>query len=391
MSMAQAEAVGLSAAETRAPAPTQPTQSPASNESADRFFSLSLDLFSMGGRNGYFQRLNPAFARAFGYTRAELLGLPFLAFVHPDDREATQAELDKLAHGQPTLGFEYRFRHKDGTYRWLAWTAVPTPEGVVHAAVRDITERRLENKPPAEREQADGGAQPARNDEFLVAVSHDLQQPLTLIKGQVQLLQRRLARGEPVDQALLERSLAYVNAAGMRMRTMLNALLETALEQAGQPQTLLLSATDVVGLTRQAVDEHQLAFDLYQFTFETEAPSVVAVIDAARVQRTIENLLSNAVKYSSEGQRIRVSLWTTHAAEPRVLIAVRDAGLGIPADDLPHIFDRFYRGANVVGRIAGNGLGMAAARQTIELHGGSISVESVEGAGSTFTISLPLG
>ena len=75
----------------------------------------------------------------------------------------------------------------------------------------------------------------------------------------------------------------------------------------------------------------------------------------------------------------------------RVVIAVRDAGLGIPADDLPHIFERFYRGANVVGHIAGNGLGMAAARQTVELHGGSISVQSEEGRGSIFTMSLPLG
>jgi signal transduction histidine kinase len=130
---------------------------------------------------------------------------------------------------------------------------------------------------------------------------------------------------------------------------------------------------------------------VHRFSFETDAPSVVAMVDAERVQRTIENLLSNAVKYSPEGQEIAVSLSTTGGVTPSVVIAVRDAGLGIPADDLPHIFERFYRGANVVGHIAGNGLGMAAARQTVELHGGSISVQSEEGRGSIFTMSLPLG
>jgi PAS domain S-box-containing protein len=388
--MAQAEVIGPPPAETRALNSLQPVQPVLSTEQTEQFFSLSLDVFGTGGREGYFQRLNPSFALAFGYTQAELLGLPFIAFVHPEDRPATQAELDKLSHGQPALGFENRFRRKDGSYRWLAWTAVPTPEGVVHAAAHEIADHRpvgVQSSANADRESG----LLTHNDDFLVSVSHDLQQPLTLIKGQVQLLQRRLARGEEVDQALLERSLAYVNAAGMRMRTMLNALLETALEQAGQPQTLLLNPTDLVSLTRQAVEEHELAFDVHRFSFETDAPSVVAMVDAERVQRTIENLLSNAVKYSPEGQEIAVSLSTTGGVTPSVVIAVRDAGLGIPADDLPHIFERFYRGANVVGHIAGNGLGMAAARQTVELHGGSISVQSEEGRGSIFTMSLPLG
>jgi PAS domain S-box-containing protein len=361
-----------------------------SSDRARQFFSVSLDLFSMADHDGYFQRLNPAFASAFGYTESELLGQAFTTFVHNDDRAATRAELQKLMLGEPALGFENRFRRKDGTYRWLAWTAVPTPEGLVHAAARDVTERRIEEDQSEPRMGAPV-AGPVYKDEFLVSVSHDLQQPLTLIKGQVQLLQRRLARGETVDQALLERSLAYVSAAGMRMRSMLQLLLESALEQAGQPQSLLLAPTDVVALTRQAVDEHQLAFDFHRFHFEAEAPSVLAMVDAARLQRTIENLLSNAVKFTPEGGDICVALSTTPGENRCAVITVRDSGLGIPAADLPHIFDRFYRGANVVGYVAGNGLGMAAARQMVELHGGSIAVASEEGVGSMFTVCLPLG
>src|SRR5579859_7860428 len=230
----------------------------------DQFFSLSLDVFSEAGSDGCFQRLDPAFTRAFGYAEADLLGAPFIPFVHLEDRAATRAELEKLSRGEPSPGLENRFRRKDGAYRWLAWTAVPTPEGLVHAAARDVTERRLAEI------QAEPVAELAYKDEFLVSVSHDLQQPLTLIKGQVQLLQRRLARGETVDQALLERSLAYVSAAGMRMRTMLQILLESAVEQAGQSPSLLLAPTDLVALTRQAVEEHQFAFDFHRFCFQTE-------------------------------------------------------------------------------------------------------------------------
>ncbi len=120
-------------------------RSPASTiDAPDQFFSFSLDLFNPAGSEGSFQRLNPAFLRAFGYAEAELLGAPFMTFVHVEDRAATRVELEKLGRGQPTLGFENRFRRKDGDYRWLAWTAVPTPEGLVYAAARDVTVRKLE-------------------------------------------------------------------------------------------------------------------------------------------------------------------------------------------------------------------------------------------------------
>src|SRR5450631_847948 len=121
------------------------------------FFSLSLDLLSVSGGDGYFQRVNPEFMRTFGYTETELLDQPFISFVHPEDRGATIEEFAKLAHGRPTHGFEHRFRCRDGAFRWLSWTAVATPEALVYAAARDVTERkRLENErvQSAAREQA---------------------------------------------------------------------------------------------------------------------------------------------------------------------------------------------------------------------------------------------
>jgi PAS domain S-box-containing protein len=356
-----------------------------SKDGPDQFFSLSLDLFSVGGSDGFFRRLNPAFTQAFGYAEAELLGVPFMTFVHLEDRLATRAELEKLGRGEPALVFENRFRRKDGIYRWLAWTAVPTPEGLVYAAARDITARKVGE---VRAEAPVAGLAPA--DDFLVSVSHDLQQPLVLIKGQVQLLQRQIARGETVEPARLERRLGYVNAAVIRMRGMLQEMLDNSLEQAGRTVGLLLSPTDLVGLTRQVVSEHQLAIDTHQFVFEATPADAWGLVDGARLQRVLENLLSNAVKYSPDGGTIRVTLDTT-ADNTCVRIAVHDSGVGIPAADLPRVFDRFYRGANVAGCIAGNGLGLTGARQIVELHHGTIGVESEQGRGSTFTVRLPLG
>jgi PAS domain S-box-containing protein len=355
---------------------------PAVDEEPAQFFSLSLDQLSLPGRDGHFQRVNPAFTRTFGYSETELLEQPFIAFVHPDDRAATAAELENLARGEPAHGFEHRFRCKEGSYRWLSWTAVATPEAQVYAAARDVTE-------PRRRERAAVGK---HSDGFLVAVSHDLQQPLTVIKGQAQVLQRQLARGEPVEPERIEKCMSFINGAVMRMHAMIQELLDAALQESGQPLALLLNPTDLVALTRQAVSEHQLAFDLHRFALDVESPSLVAMVDGARLQRVVGNLLSNAVKYSPDGGPVCVRVAQRHTPDGLMAeLVVQDQGLGIPPADLPRIFERFQRGSNVVGRIAGTGLGLAGVRKMVELHSGSINVESEEGSGSTFTVRIPVG
>jgi thiamine biosynthesis protein ThiF family 2 len=94
-------------------------------EDADRLFELSLALLCVAGTDGYFKHLNPAFERTLGHSRDELLARPFYEFVHPEDRERTVQEVEKLATGIPTVHFENRFVCKNGSYRWLAWTATP--------------------------------------------------------------------------------------------------------------------------------------------------------------------------------------------------------------------------------------------------------------------------
>jgi len=109
----------------------------------ERFFNLSLDMFCIAGFNGYFQRLNSAFETHLGYTPKELLPIRFLDLVHPQDRAATSAEMQKLLTGVTVRQFENRYRCKDGSYKWLAWTAAPfTPERLIYAVARDMSDRK---------------------------------------------------------------------------------------------------------------------------------------------------------------------------------------------------------------------------------------------------------
>jgi len=109
----------------------------------DRFFTLSADIFGIARTNGYFKRVNPAFSQTLGYSTDELVTRPFLDLVHPDDRAATQAEVEKLSLGVPTINFENRYQCQDGSWRWLSWKAQPVAEeGVVYCTGRDITERK---------------------------------------------------------------------------------------------------------------------------------------------------------------------------------------------------------------------------------------------------------
>ena len=113
--------------------------------------------------------------------------------------------------------------------------------------------------------------------------------------------------------------------------------------------------------------------------------------DPVRLARVLDNLVSNAIKYSPDGGEIAVRINQQEIdAEPWAAIAVEDHGLGIPVTEQRRIFERFRRATNVAGRIGGSSVGLTSARQITEQHGGTITVESVEGAGSIFTVLLPL-
>jgi signal transduction histidine kinase len=165
-------------------------------------------------------------------------------------------------------------------------------------------------------------------------------------------------------------------------------LLDFSRLEAGRPLDLDCRPVDLIALVREEVAAQQRTTTRHRLVLEVPVDELVGELDGPRVSRVIANLLSNAVKYSPNGGTITVNVAPDEGGW--VTIGVRDEGLGIPAADLDHVFERFERGSNVAGRIAGSGLGLAGAKQIVEQHGGTISVESTEGSGATFSIRLPL-
>jgi signal transduction histidine kinase len=227
-------------------------------------------------------------------------------------------------------------------------------------------------------------------DEFLASISHDLRNPLTAVRGVTQVLERRIERDGKVEPDRLASALGNIRGATSQMASLIDQLLDYARMQGDRPLELTLSTIDLVELTRRTVGSFAASSERHQIQFEPAVERMVGEYDAARLERVVQNLVGNAVKYSPDGGVVVVRAMTERS-EGKLwgVVSVEDHGMGIPNDDLALIFDRFHRAANAAG-VPGSGLGLSASRQVVQQHGGSISVHSEVGRGSTFVVRLPL-
>ncbi|HET7772067.1 MAG TPA: HAMP domain-containing sensor histidine kinase, partial [Chloroflexota bacterium] len=228
-------------------------------------------------------------------------------------------------------------------------------------------------------------------DDFLASAAHDLKTPLAAVKGMAQFLARQVTRSGSADLPQLAEGLASVDASATRLARQIDQLLDISRLRAGLALDLRRKPTDLVALAEKAAAEHRRPNSAHTVRIETEHDELVGEWDRARLERVFDNLIGNALKYSPGGGEVVVSL-TRRREEGGSEVAevtVRDRGIGIPAADLPYVFDRFHRGSNVPETIGGTGIGLASVRQIAEQHGGTVDVQSVQGAGSTFIVRLP--
>ena len=358
----------------------------------DRFFDVSLDMLCIAGFDGYFKRVNPSWQRILGYTEQELLERPYMDFVHPDDRNATGAQAKTLSDGREVIMFENRYRHKDGTIRWLLWTSAPLPDKqIIYGAARDITERKEAEETLAtlvrELELSKSRAEDATEAKgaFLANMSHEIRTPLTAILGMTSLALDTRLTPEQKDY------LTTVRSSAEALLDVVNDVLDFSKIEA---QRLDLDSTEfdvretvgdaVALLAQRAVEKGlELLFDI-----ASDVPATV-VGDPGRLRQVLLNIVGNAVKFTSKGEVVvRVTLEPEHVGDDgRVWLnfAVSDSGIGIPQDKLAHVFEAFTQAdASTTRRYGGPGLGLAIARRLVELMDGRLSVQSEEGRGSTF-------
>lgn len=278
--------------------------------------------------------------------------------------------------------FEYTFRRPgESEEAWVQATATPLldSDGRVTGAVtvfEEVTEQRVH-----ERER----------DDFLSAAAHDLKSPITTIKGFVQLLQRQLDRKGVLELNQTREYLQQIERTAAGMTDLLSELLDLTRLETGEELDLVRNPTDLVALVRTVVDERQEIAEEHHIILETSSEQLVGRWDAPRLARMVANLVANAVKYSPNGGEVRVSLTERReGTDDWAILTVEDHGMGIPARDLPHIFERFYRGQNAAQEFTGTGIGLTGARQIVEQHGGTIEVISTEGLGTTFIVKLPV-
>lgn len=227
------------------------------------------------------------------------------------------------------------------------------------------------------------------HNELIALISHDLNNPLTAVLGQTQLLQRQLAENRLLPERLL-RGINSIGRAARQMQVQIVELLDVARLRANQPLDVQREAADLIALAQTVIAAVQQTTERHQLYLHTELSSLVVLLDPVRIERVLANLLSNAVKYSPDGGTIRVVLEVERAdAENWAVVHVQDQGIGIPAADLPYIFERFRRASNVPKAIYGTGLGLASVRQIVEQHGGQVTVANGASGGAIFTLRIP--
>ena len=173
------------------------------------------------------------------------------------------------------------------------------------------------------------------------------------------------------------------------MTAMVDELLDVARLMAGQRLELQREPVYLVALARRVVAEQRRRAPAHTIMLDTDHPDVVGEWDVRRIERVLVNLLDNAVKYSPDGGAIEVGIAELEEdGQAQLELTVRDHGLGVPQEHLPHIFERLYQG-HTMSYSPGMGLGLYVARQIVQLHGGSIHAESPRDGGARFVVRLP--
>jgi PAS domain S-box-containing protein len=356
----------------------------------NRFFTLSIDLLAIASFDDYFIQLNPVWAPTLGFTEDELKSKCLIEFVHPEDRAATSEQLTQLKMGSAPAYFENRYRCRDGSFRWLGWTAAPFPEEqLIYIFARDITQKRsAENEIKAlnvelQRRIKSLTELNAELEAFGYSISHDLRAPLRSIRSFAQFLREH--PGASFDQEGSD-YLRRVESAARYMDVLLLDLLQYSRLNASDlelsPVDLGAALADVLTSIQKEIQEQKAEIDV-------QASLGCVTAHPATIRQVFYNLISNALKFVPDGKSPHIEVRSENKGD-RVKIWISDRGIGIAPQFHQKIFGLFQR-LHSHDAYPGTGIGLALVRKGIERMGGQIGLESDLGAGTRFWFDLPAG
>lgn len=328
--------------------------------------------------DGVVQSSNPGAKRLFAAADARIVGRGLADLLPTLQPDAEGRRVERELRSGRTVRLEGLARRPDGERVEVSIGLAPHMGLLgeldsISAIVRDVSEQaRTQRKLDEDR------------DAFLATLSHDLKNPLTGIVGYAQMLARRIGRTEAPEW--LPRGLGQIETNAHRTIAMLDELLDLARLRMGLTLQLERRPTDLVGLAGAAVAAHQTLAEKHLVELRTALPALVGVWDRFRLARVLDNLLGNAIKYSPSGGPVHV---TVDRQGQTAVLAVADQGIGIPAEEVPLVLERFTRASNAVGFL-GTGVGLWSVNHLVRAHGGELAIESEEGVGTTVTVRLPL-
>ncbi|MFF8801930.1 MULTISPECIES: PAS domain S-box protein [unclassified Methylobacterium] len=356
----------------------------------DQIWQASSDLLAVANLEGRFVSLNPAWSATLGWSEAELTAEPFLAFVHPEDRALTLAAADGLARGEMQLGFENRYRTRDGGYRWFSWNTVPRG-GLIYASVRDVTAVKEQARALVEAEEALRQAQKMEAvGQLTGGLAHDFNNLLAGISGSLELMQTRIAQGRLKD---VDRYMSAAQGAAKRAAALTHRLLAFS-----RRQTLDPKPTDV----------NRLVTGMEELIRRTVGPAITlevvgaaglwpSLVDPPQLENALLNLCINARDAMPDGGRITIETANKRLDAPAarlhdmppgqyLSLCVTDTGTGMSPDVIAKAFDPFFT-TKPTGQ--GTGLGLSMIYGFAKQSGGQVRIYSEIGQGTTVCLYLP--
>ena len=320
---------------------------------------------------------NKGAQRIYGYTPDEVVGRPISILIPADRPDELPSILSRLARGERIDHYLTKRVRKDGKVIDISVTISPVQDATgkivgASAIARDVTAQQEEAKEALRMRE-----------EFISVAAHELRTPLTTMFARLQLVERRLGRND-LDPAIALRDVTLVRQAADRLKVLIDRLLDISRIRSGQLQ-----------IERTSVDIAAIVESVASMISETSGRQITVLardplesyrmdVDGMRIEEVVTNLIDNAVKYSPKDTPIEVELSSSPDA---IGIAVRDRGPGIAIADRTRIFEPFHRSSST--GVPGVGLGLHIAKQIVELHGGTLSVETPVGGGSRFVVTVP--
>ncbi|MBK8022147.1 MAG: PAS domain-containing sensor histidine kinase [Chloroflexi bacterium] len=336
--------------------------------------------------------VNPAYCRHYGQSEKDLLGKSFLPLARPEDEERIRARIAEVVTDPSPQMREYWSADVNGNSTYMLWVdyGVVDSEGKVteiQAVGRDLTAHKANEEQALlaqelrleltkEREMIEIKSQ------MISTLSHEFRTPLTVIQTSLDILERYMPRLSP--QQMVER-FDIIRGQVRHMVTLMEDLLTLGRLERNRIK-LELQPTDIELLCLRLCDDILLTDqNQHNLRFDSSAGLNDFFTDRLLIERIVVNLVSNALKYSAPHTTVSLDL---RRDQEKLVIRVGDEGIGIPEDDVPHLFEPFFRAGNV-GRALGTGLGLAIVKQAVDVLGGEITVKSHPGTGTIFTVTLP--